>query len=87
VRVTAHETRTVHDIGKSIADWFQQVVVFGGIVFEVSVLDNEVFAGCFGDTGMQCGALAFVGLVFVILDVEPGIGNFIIVNGMFSMVV
>src|SRR5262249_7143607 len=52
VRLSAHEARAVHDVGHAFVNGLEQQVVFLGVVFEIGVLDDDVFAGGFGDAGV-----------------------------------
>jgi hypothetical protein len=71
--VTAHEPGSVYDIGMAGKDGSQQQGIFFGVVFQVSVLDEEVIAGGGGYAGMDGCAFALVYGMPDILDWSKGI--------------
>ena len=81
VGLAAHNPAAVNDIGKTGQDWFQQVVVLFRVVFQVSILDDEVLSGCFGNTGMQGGSFALVNFVGVELNIQFGVCRSIALYG------
>jgi len=86
MRVAAHKARAVNHIGKTGANRFKHGVIFGRVIFQIGILDNEVFAGSIGYASMQGGAFTFIYLVFKILDIDVWISLPVSYNGALGMV-
>ena len=69
MRLSTNKTTSVNNISKPINDWLQQNIKFIGIVFQISILNNQDIAGGLGNSRMQRRALPFVN--FVMKNLQP----------------
>ena len=47
------EAGTVHHIGESLQAWFQEILIFPGIILQVGILNDDVFSVCLRDPAVN----------------------------------
>jgi len=86
VRIAAHEARAVHHVSKAFQHGVEQQIVLLGIVFQISILNNEIVAGRPRNARVQRCALTLVDLVLDILEVQIRVCRPVSQNGFLRIV-
>ncbi len=60
VRDSAHESRSIHDVGESVLDRLEKLGVLTGIVFQISILDDDHIPVHFSEATIESGTFALV---------------------------
>src|SRR6188768_1332870 len=68
VRTISHETAAKYHIGYTLHHWFEESVIFFRVVFKVCILDNQVGATGFLNTGTDSRTLALIHFMTNILQ-------------------
>jgi hypothetical protein len=58
--IASHKTGTIDHISEALQAWFQKILIFTGIIFQVCILNNEVFPLHFPDPEVNGSALAHI---------------------------
>ncbi len=75
MRVVAHETGTEDHVGEALCHWTQQIIVLARIIFEISVLHDQVITrGQFDPLVDRC-SLAHVARLLVEADPHGRVGG------------
>ena len=62
-----------HHIGPPIQNGFQQYSVVCGIIFKVSILNDDDLSSGFGKTSLQCGTFTFIVIMVKDLKIFPAL--------------